>query len=64
MGGGWLMNVIERCIVGPWVAAGFRMAAASADGLHGVLRWRRMRYLEDINEQKMWWRGGGEPFDL
>lgn len=37
-GGGWLMNVIERCIMGPSIAAGFRMAAASTAVLHGVLR--------------------------
>lgn len=36
--GGWLMNVIERCIMGPSIAAGFRMVAASMAGLHGVLR--------------------------
>lgn len=36
-GRGWLMNVIERCIMEPSLVAGFGMAAA-VDGLHGVLR--------------------------
>lgn len=41
VGGGWLMNVIERCIMGPSVVAGFRTVVASVDGLHCVLRWSR-----------------------
>lgn len=41
-GRGWLMNVIERCIMEPLVVASFRTTAAAAvDGLHGVLRWSR-----------------------
>lgn len=39
-GRGWLMNVIERCIMEPSLVAGFRTPAA-VDGLHGVLRWSR-----------------------
>lgn len=33
------MNVIERCIMEPWLVAGFRTVAV--DGLHSVLRWSR-----------------------
>lgn len=36
-GRGWLMNVIERCIMEPSLVAGFRTTVA-VDELHGVLR--------------------------
>lgn len=39
---GWLMSVMERCIMEGALVAGYRTRQRRAvDGLHGVLRWSR-----------------------